>query len=161
MTTPRRRRDWHDSFIDEAGTAGGNDETVLLDAAPDGANKGRTLVRMIIDLHIQASAPVATGTDLMQVNLGIGMVSEDVLEGSISVGTEGDTPISGWLWRRRVIVAENLSANLALLSVEGDIRSQRKLMYGEPRLFIQYTAQTGTAFAVSTTGLIRALYLLP
>ena len=162
MTTPRRRRVWHDTFISEAGTAGSFDEATLLEASA-GDNKGRTLVRMIIDLHLQASAPTSSGTALMQIDVGIGMVSADVVAGSVLVGNATDFPISGWLWRRKVLVAENITSGgpLAVLPLYADIRSQRKLQYGEPRVFLAYTAQTGAAFAISTTGLIRQLYLLP
>ena len=93
----------------------------------------------------------------MDVSLGVGMCSEEVTAGSILVNLEGEKPMSGWLWRRRVVVTENTRDTFRAMA---DIRSQRKLMYGEPRLFIGYNLNQGAAFTVGVTGLIRSLYLM-
>jgi len=156
MTTPRRSREWQDTFIDESGAVADTDEALLVDTTE--TNKGKTLVRMIIDLTALPDAIVFANTSVMEVDLGIGMVSTEVVLGSINVGLVGEVPQSGWLWRRRVFVGRDGSY---LLRIEADIRAQRKLLYGEPRLFVAYSLQAGTAFTVDVTGLIRCLYLLP
>jgi len=159
MTTQRRRRVWVDSFIDQAGSAAsGFDEVVLLDAGNDAENKGRTLIRNIIDLYITPTTSVANSTDVLEINLGIGMVSESTLAGSVRAGLEGDNPVSGWLWRTRTGISEDVGKPT---HIQVDIRAQRKLLYGEPRLFIGYVAHSGPDFAVTTLGIIRSLYLLP
>ncbi len=157
MTTPRRRREWEDNFIDEAGTTAETDEALLIDVTE--SNKGKTLVRMIIDLAVLPTSIIFNSTDVMELNLGIGLVSSEVVTGSINVGISGELPQSGWLWRRRLLVME--AGNAGLIKIDADIRSQRKLLYGEPRLFLSYALEAGTSFNVSVTGLIRCLYLMP
>jgi len=157
-----RRRMWTDSFIDETGTVSQTDEQLLI-ATPDldDIGKGATLVRMVIGLSVHNSnAETADLGSLTEVVMGIGLVSPEVLVGSINVGLQDEDPMSGWLWRtRRVVTARTDQHNV--LYIEADIRAQRKLMYGEPRLFITYTSQLGTAFGLTVIGLIRSLYLLP
>jgi len=157
MTTSRRRRMWTDRFIDESALPGNFDEELLINPA-DEAEKGMTLVRMIIDLWLRPAAVVAGSAETVEVDLGIGLVSSEVVAGSIRVDLEGEVPMSGWLWRRRVIVAERPET---ILHLEADIRAQRKLMYGEPRLFIGYVTDAGDGFSTNVTGLVRSLYLMP
>ena len=158
MTTPRRRREWQDIFVDESTTSGGLDQEGLINESF--RNKGMTLVRMIIGLDIVAVSPVSGDPDNMIFSMGIGMISSEISETSteINVGIQGDDPASGWLFRRRFLVYKDLRVHTRM---DLDIRSQRKLMYGVPRLFLSNNAGSGTAFVVQTTGLIRCLYLLP
>ncbi len=159
MTTPRRRRLWSDVFIDESTESGGFDEDLLINPADD-ADKGMTLVRMIIDLTLTPGVFVSGSVDAMIVSLGVGLTSDEVVAGSILVSLEGEVPMSGWLWRWREILLESPSTP-GVLRIYDDIRSQRKLMYGEPRLFLGTLTSHGTPFTVLTQGLVRSLYLLP
>ncbi len=158
MTTPRRRRMWSDRFIDEITLTGAIDEELLFNPGDLDIGKGSTLVRMIGDLSLAPNADVSGSTNSMILSLGIGLVSPEVVEGSIQVGLEGELPMSGWLWRRRLVIQES---NPVQKIIEFDIRAQRRLMYGEPRLFISNDVNVGTTFSVRTNGLIRVLYLLP
>jgi len=159
MTTARRRRMWTDRFIDEVGVPGEFDEELLINPG-DEAEKGMTLVRMIIDLTLRPVPPVSGSLNTVEVSMGIGLVSSEVNAGSIRVDLEGETPMSGWLWRTRFTIGETLNET-GDRRINVDIRSQRKLMYGEPRLFIGYVLQQGAGFFVETVGLIRSLYLMP
>jgi len=158
MTTARRRRTWTDQFIDENTTSGALDEDQLISEAQlVEISKGATLVRMIGNLTVIPTATVNDSTDVMIYSMGIGLVSTDVISGSIDVSSEADTPMSGWLWRVRELVFE---ANTDVLRINFDIRAQRKLMYGEPRIFMANDLFAGTSFTVSVSGIIRSLYLL-
>ncbi len=151
----RRRREWEDFFISEQTPSESGDTTILSkDGAPD--SKGKTLVRIIIGLDVKATLPTGAGGDHMVLSMGIGLASEGILS-QISVGTEGDVPISGWMWRWRGVVSE---IGITPVRVDLDIRSQRKLMYGQPVLWIFNGQYQGTVFDVDTFGLVRCLYLL-
>ncbi len=159
MSTPRRRRQWTDRLIDESTANAAFDEEFLINPGDtDDIGKGSTLVRMIGDMTVHPITIVNNSVDSMVFAMGIGLVSAEVVAGSINVALEGEIPMSGWLWRRRITVFQ---ANMDSLRVEFDIRAQRKLMYGEPRLFLANNVGTGPTFEVVTTGLIRSLYLLP
>jgi len=159
MTTPRRRRTWTDQFIDEVTAAASIDEDLLISEADLlDIGKGSTLVRMIGNLTVHPSTISNDSLDSMVYSMGIGLVSPDVVAGSIDVSSESDTPMSGWLWRVRETVFE---ANVDALRINFDIRAQRKLMYGEPRIFMANNVGTGPTFSVTVTGIVRSLYLLP
>ncbi len=68
-----------------------------------------------------------------------------------------DYPLSGWLWKDYIAVPENPAAGVAML--RADIRTQRKLGYGQPIFIVDNIALLGTAFTVVTNGLIRCLFL--
>ena len=131
MTTPRRRRQWSDRFIDEVGIPPEYDEELLINPA-DEADKGMTLVRMIIDLTCNPVPFVNGSLNTIEVAMGVGICSAEVTAGSILVALEGETPMSGWLWRRRFTIQE-VNGYGGNVRIQADIRSQRKLMYGEPR----------------------------
>jgi len=108
MTSARRRRQWSDRFIDFNGVFTEVDEQLLINPGDTEIGKGSTLVRMIIDLSASSFPPLnSTSVETMEVNLGVGMVSSEVVEGSINVGLEGEIPLSGWLWRRRFMINGN------------------------------------------------------
>jgi len=158
MTTARRRRLWSDRLIDEDTVVAGVDEELLINPGDiDEIGKGSTLVRMIISLSIQPLAIVPVSVSTVIMSYGVGLTSPEVTEGTINVGLEGEVPSSGWLWRDRVVVRESAPIPLRL---NFDIRSQRKLMYGEPRLFLANDADVGVSFIVRTKGIIRCLYLM-
>jgi len=158
MTTPRRRREWFDTFVTETTGPAQSDEKILVDVGEE--NKGKTLVRLIIDLSIQANVAVPSSTERIQMGLGIGVVSADLPAGSVNVLVESDIPMSGWLWRTRFTITE-LTNFSGIMRIHADLRAQRKLMYGEPRLFIGGSLDQGDGFNAQTLGIIRALYLLP
>jgi len=160
MTTPRRRREWQDFFIDEVTTVGLIDQEQLVRQTAAQDVKGMTLVRMIIGLDVIADGIVNNDTDIMAISLGIGFLAFEISELNIevNVGVQDDVPSSGWLWRKRMLLGETWDSKIR---IDEDIRSQRKLMYGQPRLFISAALNSGIGFGVETTGLIRCLYLLP
>jgi len=153
----RRLRDWEDNFIDESTGLGETDEQTLLQST-DTSNKGKTLVRMVGHLDLIAISPVVNSIDTVLYSMGIGVVSNDLALADLNVGIEQSRSLSGWLWRWRGKVLENATA---FNHIDFDIHAQRKMMYGEPRLFIQNATGTGSSFTVLATGLIRCLYLLP
>ncbi len=158
MSTPRRRRQWTDRFIDEVTMSGTGDEELLINPADaDNIEKGSTLVRMIIDLTVHPEAIVNDSINSVIYDAGIGLVSPEMPALSVLVALEGENPMSGWLFRRRITIFAN---NVIPMRIEADIRAQRKLMYGEPRLFLGVNVGTGATFNVTTTGLIRSLYLM-
>ena len=161
MTTARRRRQWVDILVNEVTSDAEVDEAILLSqSVVPGDSKGLTLVRLIIRLDVVADAIVEASTDIMSVSLGIGLVSGTlgVAASNMDVGSQNDVPASGWLWRTRLLLGEQWQS---MYRIEADIRAQRKLLYGEPRLFLSASLNSGTAFAVETAGIVRALYLLP
>jgi len=142
--------------VDETGGPGDTDEEDL--TIEVGTQKGDTMVRMIIDLWLYPVPMVAGSVEVMEVDLGIGLVSVDLMPGSLNVGIEGAVPQSGWLWRDRVFVPE-ISQAAGRVRLTADIRAQRKLMYGEPRLFVTYALSQGDGFNVTVQGIIRTLFL--
>ena len=158
MTTPRRQRDWVDIFVDESTADGTLDQEGLIDQTL--SNRGKTLVRMIIGLNIQSALEVVDSVATMIYSVGIGLISSEIGETDtqINVGVQNDVTASGWLFRRRLVVRQGYDGGVR---IEADIRAQRKLLYGVPRIFIQNSSNVGTPFTVTSTGLIRCLYLLP
>ena len=159
MTSQRRKREWQDFFIDEVTADGEIDQEQLTNQGLLEV-KGYTLVRMIIRLDVIADAIVEASTDSMVMSLGIGTVFGDLAEtsASLNVGAEKDVPVSGWLWRTRLIMGEQWQS---MVRINEDIRAQRKIMYGQPRILISSSLNSGVAFTVETVGLVRCLYLLP
>ncbi len=158
MTTPRRHREWEDTIINQTGDTADVDEVLLVDAVE--SNKGKTLVRMIIDLIAIPNPYLGASVNVMTLSAGVGLVSPEVVLGSINVGIEEEVPQSGWLWRRRLTGIQEVTGSVPS-EIHMDIKAQRKLLYGEPRLFLAYTLTQGTSFNVRCSGLIRCLYLLP
>jgi len=159
MTTPRRRRAWQDNILDTQLSSGTQTSFSLVDAAvPD--TKGTTMVRCILGLDVRATVPVLNNLDSQTVSMGIGLASGDAAAAGVFAdpNTEADQPVGGWLWRWQGLVFKD---SLRRTRIDVDVRSQRKLMYGDLRLIISSDPDQGTAFAVQVIGLVRSLYLLP
>ena len=157
--TPRRRRQWQDNIIQETTSSGTQDTDALIGGAIT-ETKGLTLVRLIIGINIHPVTPVDSGVDLQSVALGIGMFTAEAIAAGVlpDPNVEDEQPVTGWLWRHQTIIGEWPPAGVR---IDADIRSQRKVMYGGTQIVINNDAESGSAFSVVTTGLIRALYLLP
>jgi len=158
MTT-RRRRKWEDFLISEVTADGTQDTHILTIDSGTNANKGRTLVRLIVGIDVIPDGAVENSVDNMNVALGIGMVSTEAFNAGAfpDPNTSLDSPLTGWMWRWNGTVYENPESTR--VRIDFDIRSQRKLMYGFPVLIINADANSGTPFNVETRGLIRCLYL--
>jgi len=154
-----RRRQWQDFHINEVTLATEEDFAGLLQGDVDDT-KGMTLVRMVIRLSFTADPRVASGVDQMVMAMGIGMVSsEAIASGNFpNANLFQEIPLTGWMWKYRVTVSN--SAESAIVRVDADIRSQRKVMYGSPVLLLANNLVDNTPFTIITTGLIRCLYLL-
>ena len=157
---PRRRRRWVDNLIAQTTANSTQDSQSLIDGAVT-ENKGMTLVRLIIGMNIRASTGVLQSQDTQVVSMGIAAMSADAATaGAFADPNLGsDQPASGWLWRWQALVTEDVSAGL--IRIEKDVRTMRKVEYGDIRLIINNDPDIGSAFSVETMGLIRALYLLP
>ncbi len=159
MTTARRRRVWQDFRVAETTPDGAVDALDLVKESTAGEVKGMTLVRMVISLTVMGDALSSTSTILMNIALGVGLVSFEAGISLIDPANQDETPSSGWMWRYLGTISDNL--NQPLLRLDYDIRAQRKLMYAEPRLFIANNVNSGAGFVIETFGIIRCLYLLP
>jgi len=157
---PNRRREWEDFLINEVGGTGTQDSAIL-SAGTIGTSKGKTLVRMIIGLHVASDGFSISALAGMNVSMGIGMISEEAFVGGAFPDPNSQTehPLTGWMWRWRGQVYENILAG-GNHRIDVDIRSQRKIGYGTPALIINYDLNGGADFSVSVLGLIRCLYLL-
>ena len=159
MVTARRRREWVTLHINEVTADGELDTRVLLPEIPTvpGGHKGETLVRLIIGLDIMGDAIVNDSIDIMDMTMGVGIVGVESGVSAIDPAEVDEVPASGWMWFARYQVGETWDS---AKRIDLDIRAQRKLLYGEPRLILAANLNSGTAFAVETVGTIRALYLL-
>ncbi len=158
---PPRRRIWDDAIISENTATDTQDSTDLLPSFQEGETKGFTLVRTIIGINIAPAALVDASVDRQKVSIGIGVFSREMIDivDFPEPGVSNNIPLTGWIWRSQYIVSEN--AAVQTLRIDIDLRAQRKVMYGVPFLIIDSTVQSGSSFAVLTTGIIRSLYLLP
>ena len=159
MTTPRRRRQWIDNLMD-VDLASGQQTSVSLVDVPVPDTKGMTLVRVILGFNVRPSTPVLNSTDTQVFSAGIGLSSADAASASAFADpdNESDQPLGGWMWRWQGLIHEN---PVVPTRIELDLRSQRKLMYGDVRIIMDNNADQGAAFTIIVVGLIRSLYLLP
>ena len=153
-----RRKEWVDTFVDQAFTSSTQQELSLISDQED--NKGKTLTRLIVDLVFTPTLPAIDQVDQNEVWAGVGLASPEVNVGTIAVATLADVPLSGWLMRHASIIRENPNSD-GPYRLHADLGGKRKLMYGEPRLFLNVVGFTGTFFNTSVFGIVRTLYQLP
>ncbi len=158
MTT--RRVEWQD-FVVNAAIATGAQGVEALIVAPELQKKGYTLTRLIVTLYLRPTVYVVDSTDVQIASMGVGIISDEAVTAGAfpDPNAEADNPVTGWIWRDCGIIQEN--AGVQSTKVHVDIRSQRKLMYGNPYLIINNDAVSGTSFTADIQGLVRVLYKLP
>ena len=122
-----------------------------------------TLIRTIIGVDVQAAVRDSGEGDQL-VDLGIGVFSDqaDTVAELPSPGVPEDFPLRGWVWRARYRIYASAvdDQNVVPRRVDLDMRSQRKLENGRPRLIVANTNNQGQATAIAVTGMIRMLYLV-
>ncbi len=155
-----RRRQWQDFLVGAVIGVGSQSTKVLLRGDIDDT-KGMTLVRMVIDL---ASSPDPTSAVVgsTKLHMGIGVFAAEAIAASsyADPNVETDQPMTGWLWRRSVIVTDDPSGPPAPWMGHEDIRSQRRVMYGSPVLILNADTGRGSSPSLHVSGLVRCLYLL-
>ena len=155
----RRRRQWLDFTIVEDTPSGSQDSNALIRGDIEDT-KGMTLIRIVIGLNIIPTTFVGDSVDAQLVTLGIGMMSLEATAAGLFPDPQNETeqPVTGWLWRAQYVAVE--SPIHPGVRVDLDLRSQRKVMYGQPVLVVSNDPQQGVAFNTTVIGLIRCLYLL-
>jgi len=92
---PRRQFQWYTSHINEGVLDGAQANEVLSSGIVDNLKKGGTIVRILIDLTVAATA-IGTGGTL---GLGIYMVSDDALAATAFADVDAESEQAGWMWR--------------------------------------------------------------
>ena len=122
-----------------------------------------TLIRTIIGIDIM---PVVrdSGEGDQLLSLGI-LVSSDTADITTEIAdpADGDShPLRGWVWRYRTRCYASAvdDQNIYGRRVDMDLRSQRKIENGRPRLVVRNEPNQGVATAFLVSGLIRMLYLV-
>ena len=122
-----------------------------------------TLIRTIIGVDIAPTVRDSGEGDQL-VSLGIGVFSEqaDTIAELPDPTVAEDFPLRGWVWRARyrVYAVAVDDQNVSRCRVDLDMRSQRKMENGRPRLIVANGANQGTPTAINVMGLIRMLYLV-
>ena len=136
----------------------------LLKAVSDPEKRGCTLVRTIIKLAFRETPPgVASGSQIIDVGIGLVSVDARVAGALPDPAAAGDFPVTGWIYRSRVLVpAEALGTGYVQpVIIQEDLRSQRKLDRADPVLIVDSTTDEGAELTVRIVGIIRMLYKLP
>ena len=155
-----RRRKWVDRMITETTADGTQDVEDLLAFVDEEDTKGITIVRHIIDLSITAAPVLGDDTDIQVYAVGIGIFSREAVTAGNFPDPDAQTqvPMTGWLWRTRLLVANN--AAVGPIRLQLDLRAQRKMMYGTSYIVMTNKDSQGVAFSVDTVGIVRTLLLL-
>ena len=162
MTTRRRPTDWQTTLVSFDIAAASTSQPDLLKALTVADLRTATVTRIIVDIWCQG---IDTGSDAMlALDMGIGLVNRDnFTQGDLpDPSSETDEPITGWLYRTRVMVLTDASESTRgslPARVQGDFRGQRKV--GNGILFMKFdnTAVLGTG-TVRLLGIVRVLVLL-
>ena len=95
--------------------------------------------------------------------MGIGIASQEAFAaGSLpDPNASNDQPSRGWIYRNRMVVAQNGVGGPVVHQISRDIRSARKLDDGECYIVVDNDVDLGLAFNVQVVGLVRQLWLLP
>ena len=160
---PRRGTAWDDELISAQVANGAQDARLVIQNVADPEKRGCTLVRVIVHLWLQASAPGASnGT--MSLDIGVCLVSDDAFAAGAlpEADVAADFPVAGWVYRDRICVLDSVDAKDGpLVEVFKDLRVQRKLDRSSAVLLLEANSRLGTAFDVSCMGIVRGLYKLP
>ncbi len=160
----RRRSLWVDTLIEFNITTGGQ-QSIGFNGPQATAieSEGFTVVRTILNLWLMATAPAAGNDGYQRVDMGIGLVTSEAIGAGILPDPNDltDAPIHDWIWRGKVVVAQDNVDVFPPEKVYHDLRSQRKMAAGTLFFIAQNVALIGTAFTVTFQGLVRCLYLRP
>ena len=152
---------WRDTLVDSVLADGGQVIPTLMGDITPTESRGMTIERVILDLQlIPTSLWVAEGTQL--IDIGIGVVGQDALTaGAVpDPSVTADRPPRGWLFRTRCLVQDHAAGPAPIVLCKGDFRGKRKVDHGELVMIADSTAQFGTAFSVTITGIVRMGYLM-
>ena len=161
---PKRKTAWTDHLFNfSLGSSSSTDQELMTELI-DPEKRGCTLIRTIIDLWFAPSGPGAA-YGFMASDVGIGLVSPDARVGDAmpDPAASGDYPVSGWVWRSRVVVQGYAGSEEAAVPtrVTLDLKSSRKLDRSDPVFIQDNQTAIGTGFVTQTMGIIRLLYKLP
>ena len=153
---------WQDRLVGLSVANGGqNNADLLLNVSSD-ESRGLTLTRTILALGM-FSTTVAGAYGVQIVDVGIGLIDRDAAAVAAfpDPDAQDDSPPSGWLFRKRCLVAQNGAGAPAIFSCEVDLRAMRKVREGQLTLILNSQSQIGTTFTVAVWGSVRMLLLLP
>ncbi len=158
----RRATDWIDTLLSLSAASGAQTNLSLMTGVAPVNVRRQTLIRTLISISL-TSASVAGAWGTQNADIGIGITSQEAFAAGVLADpvTANDQPSRGWIYRTRRLVAQNGIGGGVIHYIEADIRSQRKLDDGEAFIVIDNTADLGTPFTLSITGLVRQLWLLP
>ena len=158
MTTRRRPTDWQTTLFNTSIGAGATSQPDLLDALTVSDLRAATVTRVIVDLWCLCESEVDSRSAL---DIGIGLVNRDnYAQGDLpDPSSEADEPISGWLWRTRVLVVGDVVNYFVPARVQGDFRGQRKVGNGILFMKSDNTTLAGAA-TIRLVGIVRVLVLL-
>ena len=159
---PRRASDWIDTLIGFTVATGAQDLTSLMTGVAPVNVRRQTLVRTLIDLSLYSTSVAgAWGTQIAAV--GIGITSQEAFAAGVVADpiTAGDQPSRGWIYRNRLVVAQNGEGHPVVHRLQADIRAARKLDDGECFIVTNNTTDLGTSFTLQAVGIVRQLWLLP
>jgi len=158
----RRASDWIDTLVNINTASGAQSLLSLMTGVAPVNVRRQTLVRTLLTLGI-FSTTVAGAWGVQAVDIGIGITSQEAFAAGVVAdpNTANDQPSRGWVYRTRRVPSQNGDATGIVTELHADIRASRKLDDGECFLVINNGTLIGTAFAVTITGIIRQLWLLP
>ncbi len=159
------RRMWIDTTVSLTPALGAAGSMSLITGISSTQTRGdqMTLLRTIIGLDLAHNVHDA-GEGSVLTSIGIGITSQEAFSASIfpDPQTATDFPTRGWVWRAQYRTWSFAADQPAVFTrrVDLDLRSMRKLENGEAYLTVFSTLFDGAASVVSTTGLIRQLWLV-
>ena len=161
----RRGTAWDDKLVNFSVANGSATSAIeLVTNVADNEKRGCTLVRLLLDLYLWPATP-GNVSGRQNYDLGVALISDDARLASAFPDPDdaADYPVSGWLWRTRVLVIDETLATGPIPPgrVKEDIRAQRKLDRSSVMLINNNTLVEGNPFTVQVTGIIRVLYKLP
>jgi len=158
----RRATDWIDTVFDRGVASGVQDNLTLMTGVAPVNVWRQTLVRTLISMDFHSQS-IAGAFGVQMLDVGIGITSQEAFAAGVlpDPETAGDQPSRGWIYRTRIAVAQNSIGSQVIYSIRADIRASRKLDDGECFWVLTNTPESGTAFAVHLTGIVRQLWLLP
>jgi len=159
---PRRASDWIDTLVRLDTATGAQSLLSLMTGVAPVNVRRQTLVRTLISLYLYSETVAGVwGTQIADV--GIGITSQEAFAANVvsDPNSAGDQPSRGWIYRTRVLVEQNGPNAPIAKMLQADIRAARKLDDGECFLVVNNGGDSGTAFTVIATGIVRQLWLLP